>query len=318
MTRKENQLPKRHLDPRIVDIRLALLRFSAEETPLLGIVDQAKLECLVRQIIDSIRRVEFVKRVSARRYPLSVADPASSAFDPLKAAVLRSTSGDLDDAVWLVFLAVHFGKHAKDGWSLVRFVYGGLSSCPRWNWGGVSQSADEFLQWLEENQSGLSKFRFSNHRKYESLSARSPTGTGSVISSYIDWINSDGSFQQIIRRVHQEVGQNPRDVFRQMYKEVGVIRRFGRLAKFDFLSLLGKLGLAPIVPDSAYIGDNATGPYRGIRLLVTGDVQGKLSRAAADEIYVDLGKATGLGMQELEDALCNWQKSPDSYVLFMG
>jgi hypothetical protein len=31
-------------------------------------------------------------------------------FDPLKAAVLHYRRGRVDEAYWLVFLAVHFGK----------------------------------------------------------------------------------------------------------------------------------------------------------------------------------------------------------------
>ena len=33
---------------------------------------------------------------------------------------------------------------------------------------------------------------------------------------------------------------------------------------------------------------------------------------------VDFGQATGLGSQVLEDAICNWQKSPDRYDRFRG
>jgi hypothetical protein len=33
---------------------------------------------------------------------------------------------------------------------------------------------------------------------------------------------------------------------------------------------------------------------------------------------VKLGDALGVGMQVMEDSLCNWQKSPEAYVPFRG
>nr|WP_255616588.1 hypothetical protein [Microvirga puerhi] len=270
------------------------------------------------QLLDSIRRVEFVKRLTLQRFDPDVADPTSTRFDPLKAAVFRSSQGHADDAVWLVFLAVHFGKHAKHGWELTRHVYGRHGEQGIWDWRSISTDLGGFRRWLAAQNAVLRQFRFSNHRKYEGLDAHSRNGTGSIIASFVNWILTAGSLNQLVRTIHLRVGQNPSEVFDALYKDMRKVHRFGRLAKFDFLTLLGKLDLAPIAPGSAYIRDNATGPYLGIRMLVMGDRMGKLTRGQADTIYVELGHALNIGMQELEDALCNWQKSPTKYEYFRG
>jgi hypothetical protein len=291
---------------------------SVRTAVALGLQDLACLDCLVKQLLDSIRRVEFVKRLTTQRYDSAVADPASSRFDPLKAAVFRSTQGKVDDAVWLVFLAVHFGKHGNDGWELARHVYGRIGDRGLWDWQSVSTDLNGFRQWLAAQNATLRQFRFSNHRKYEGLDAHSRNGTGSIVESFVDWVLSEGSLDQLVRAIHLRVGQNPTEVFDALYKDMRKVHRFGRLAKFDFLTLLGKLNLAPIAPGSAYIRDNATGPNLGIRLLVTGNTKGSLTRSQADETYIELGQVLNIGMQELEDALCNWQKSPTKYEYFRG
>jgi hypothetical protein len=272
----------------------------------------------VRQLLDSIRRVEFVKRLTTQRFAPAVANPNSTRFDPLKAAVFQSSQGHVDDAVWLVFLAVHFGKHAKHSWELTRHVYGRVGEQGLWDWQCVSTDLNGFRRWLEAQNAVLRQFRFSNHRKYEGLDAHSRNGTGSIVASFVNWVLATGSLNQLVRELHRRVGQNPTEVFDALYKDMRKVHRFGRLAKFDFLTLLGKLNLAPITPGSAYIYDNATGPYCGIRLLVTGSRTGPLKRSQADAIYVELGQALTIGMQELEDALCNWQKSPTKYDHFRG
>jgi hypothetical protein len=265
-----------------------------------------------------MRRVVFVKRLGAERHDPAVADPRSLRFDPQKAAVVRLNQGDRNDAVWLVFLAVHCGKHAKDGWDLVRHIYGRVGEPGLWDWQSVSIDLGGFRRWLANQNASLRRFRFSNHRKYESLDAFSPNGTGNVVESFVNWIMTAGSLEDLVRTTHRRIGQNPTEVFNALYKDMRQVRRFGRLAKFDFLTLLGKLSIAPIAPGSAYVRDNATGPYLGLCLLVTGNKNGSITRTQADAIYVELGQVLRVGMQELEDALCNWQKSPTEYRYFRG
>jgi hypothetical protein len=83
--------------------------------------------------------------------------------------------------------------------------------------------------------------------------------------------------------------------------------------------MMGKLGLIDVEPNSVYM-NGATGPFAGAQLLFTGQLAGPLSR---HELEHNLDLLDGhlnlpFGMQILEDALCNWQKSPAAYVYFSG
>jgi hypothetical protein len=95
------------------------------------------------------------------------------------------------------------------------------------------------------------------------------------------------------------------------------VRRFGRTARFDYLAMVGKLGLAQIEPGSAYI-QGSTGPVVGARLLFGGRKNADLSALYLDQWLVEIDAELNVGMQVLEDALCNWQKSPVKFDRFRG
>jgi len=63
-------------------------------------------------------------------------------------------------------------------------LYGGLGEGV-WTWRRVSSNVTSFRDWLERHEDALRPYRFSNHRKYQSLSARSRVGTGAVVASYV-------------------------------------------------------------------------------------------------------------------------------------
>ena len=85
------------------------------------------------------------------------------------------------------------------------------------------------------------------------------------------------------------------------------------MARFDYLTMVGKLGLAPIEPGSTYM-QGSTGPFVGARLLFGG----RRSAAELDAWLVELDARLHVGMQVLEDAICNWQKSPGTFGPFRG
>jgi hypothetical protein len=171
---------------------------------------------------------------------------------------------------------------------------------------------------LSENETCLkTKYAFSNHRKYQSLSAYSNVGTGAVVASYVSWIGPPRTHLQKIQELHKIVGQDPRAVFDSLYRSMDSVMGFGRLGKFDFLTMLGKLGVAPIEPGSAYLV-GATGPLQGARLLFTNDARANVSSRELDVRLAKLDAYLGVGMQVLEDSLCNWQKSPKKFISFRG
>ncbi|APT60391.1 hypothetical protein RGI145_23905 (plasmid) [Roseomonas gilardii] len=307
---------------RAKDLAQAIARYQAKTGPLPGLASPHHLDVLVAQFIDSMRRVEFANHIRDAKHDPARMDPTSDLFDPLRAAVLRNRRGENDEAWWLVFLGTHFGKHGTDGWRLARDVYGKLGKGGLWDWMTVSRSPSSFHAWLAANGITLRggdgvRRRFSNHRKYESLQASSKKGTSAIVASYVAWVAPPRTHAELIREFHRTVGQDPQAVFAALYHSMDSVQRFGRLGKFDFLAMLGKLGIAPIDPGSTFLKE-ATGPLQGVRLLYGGARDAKLSAASLEERLKDFSKETGLGAQVLEDALCNWQKKPDVYVRFRG
>lgn len=297
-----------------------LLAIDGRTKRLPGIRDDKMRAVYLEQLIESVRRIEFVRLIRDRPVHLSRADPNSPIFDPLRAAVLHIKNRNFDEACWLVFLFVHFGKHSQDGYRLVRDIYGALGD-QSWTWARITADPAAFRKWLAANENalrtdGVSR-RFGNHRKYETLNANAANGTAAVIESYLEWIMPHGGHQQMIQAASARVGQNPTELFGFLYADMKAVHRFGRLAKFDYLTMLQKLGLASIEPNSAYLNE-ATGPRRGAKLIFANDVEAKINGKRLDEMLIELDRELNVGMQVLEDSLCNWQKSPREFISFRG
>lgn len=290
--------------------------FSQNHTPLKGMNNAQRKTTLIAQIVDSIRRTEYLRMISIRSSSVSLSTPYSGSFQPLAGATVMHKAGRVDDAYWLVFLATHFGKHKVDGWNLTEDIYGKFGQGGVWDWNAASQNPQAIANWLQANypnvtSAGRSR-RFGNHRKYETLKPGS-TGTGHAIATYVDWINTHGSHQALIQNAQAAVGQNPQEVFAFLYRELDNVARLGRLGKFDLLCNLSNLQIAPIYPDKGYIKE-ATGPKSGAQLLF-GDA---LTTSQLEDACVDLATHLNVSAQVIEDSLCNWQKSPDVYVYFNG
>jgi hypothetical protein len=245
------------------------------------------------------------------------AEPKNELFDPLKAAILHQRRGNIEEAFWLVFLFVHFGKHPRAEWRYVREVYGRLGGGGLWDWASISADPARFRSWLDSHQDELKREGlprgFGNHRKYESLEAYSPNGTGSVVETYVGWVNPPRTHQQLMEQACRQVGGDPRKAFDDLYRSMRVVARFGRTARFDYLTMVGKLGLALIEPPSTYM-QGSTGPVQGARLLF-GNHENPVN---LDRWLVEIDAQLQVGMQVLEDALCNWQKSPAKFKPFRG
>jgi hypothetical protein len=151
---------------------------------------------------------------------------------------------------------------------------------------------------------------FGAHRQHERIAS-----SGRTIKSYAHWVGDHGHEAKFDAAA--EISTDRRERFDVLYNEMRGIYRYGRLAKFDYLAMLGKLDLAAVEPGSAYLG-GATGPVSGARLLFAGDKGADLSPDYLDTQLVELDARLGVGMQVLEDALCNWQKSPANFRPFRG
>lgn len=294
-----------------------LLSFERTRRPLPGIRECANREAFTEQLLESVHRVRFVAVLRTRELSDLRADPNNELFDPLKAAILHHRRGNIEEAFWLVFVFVHFGKHARAGWRYAREVYGRLGHGDKWDWSNTSADPAGFRAWLDFQQEDLKREGiiggFGNHRKYESLDAYSPNGTGAAVESYVRWVNPPRTHQQLMEHACREAGGNQRRVFDNLYHSMNAVARFGRTARFDYLTMVGKLGLAMIEPGSTYMG-NSTGPLRGARMLFGADENAQ----TLDRWLVELDAQLNVGMQVLEDSLCNWQKSPAKFKPFRG
>lgn len=295
-----------------------LLQVAQEHFSLPGITDEVSRRVYVLQLVDSIRRVRYVSAIANRDIHPDRGNPQSKMFDPVKAALLHMRAGDIEEACWLVFLFVHFGKHARSGYRYAREVYGALGARPSWTFAAVGADVAGFRAWLDANKDHLMRGvnrGFGNHRKYESLEALGDKGTGATVASYVEWVQTAGSHAALFSQALQAVNHEPQRAFKRLYRSMSAVRRFGRTARFDYLTMLGKMGLAPIRPDSAYFS-SATGPVVGARLMLEGEHG--LTVAEIDRRVGIIANHLGVGFQEMEDSLCNWQKSPNHYKRFLA
>jgi hypothetical protein len=309
----------RFSENRRTELSAAIQDYSCDRVALPGAATAARRISLVAQMVESLRRIKFVKRISIRPIDPRRGDSASNLFDPLRAALLRVRDGDLDEAIWLVFLATHFGKHLQDGWRLMRDVYGD-DGVP-WTYARVANHPDAFEEWLGEAFEWLkgdgSGRRFGNHRKYETLRTDSVRGTSNVVKSYIAWVGANRGHALLLEDAQAALGNDPTVLFDELYRSMGAVISFGRTARFDFLTMVSKLGLANIEPGIPYLV-GATGPLDGARLLFGNDRKAALRAEDLDNMVTALGAYLGVGMQVMEDSLCNWQKSPDKFIAFRG
>jgi hypothetical protein len=285
-----------------------------------GIDDAASREVFIEQLIESIRRVRYIAVMKRRDISPLRADPGSELFDPVKAAEYYRRNGRIEDAFWMVYIFVLFGRNAETKWRLARDVVNRLGQPGLWDWESTSRNPAAFRTWLAANELALKGGdavlrKFGNHRKYESLNADRPTGIGNAVESYVDWVMQHGSHTALFENAAELNAHHPESIFGFVYASMSKVARFGRTARFDYLTMVGKLGLAPVEPGIPYI-KNSTGPLAGAKLLFGGSKDERINPDDLETLVVRLGTGLGVGMQVMEDSLCNWQKNPDEFTKF--
>lgn len=295
------------------DIATALKDHSNTVRSLPGISDPAALDTLSLQFVASLRRETYYVAVQQKPISSRRANPNDSSFDAERAVAYHVQQGSIDEAAWLIFLMTHFARPADTGWRRLQDVYGRLGT-GIWDWQTVSSNPAAFSNWLSANWTQV-RGRFGNHRKYESLRDNSQRGTAKVVESYVAWVMPHGH-KKLFADVVQRAGNDPHVIFDTLYQALNV-KSFGRLAKFDYLSLIGRYSIAPIDAGSAYL-KGATGPTRGARLLFDGKFDGSSSSKTLQSMLDELDASLHVTMKVMEDALCNWQKSPTRFVHFKG
>lgn len=288
---------------------------SENNNVLAGIINPISKHVLIRQMVDSVKRIEYIRTLINCDISEERTNPASSIFDPIRAAIWHNRNGNIDEALWLVLLIIHFGESYTHGWSYTKAVYGKLGSENYWNWNSIKDNIPDFINWLDVNFSRIKSLgKFGNHRQYQSLSATSNAGTGATIRSYVNFFGNDP--HHLIETIDEETRNSPKDFFSYLYKIMNNVMGLGRLGKFDFLTMVGKMSIYPIEPGHPYL-NGATGPLIGAKKLYNLENE---SPAKLNEYLTHLGDNLDFPfiMQILEDSLCNWQKDPGNYINFRG
>lgn len=294
------------------DLRRRLDAYEATEGTPPGLTPDRR-DSLIEQLVDSVRRNQFVDYLTRAELSDSVTDPSDPAhFDPLRAAVVYHRRGNDDEAFWMLFLFVHFGKSRRRGYEYARAFYGRLGGQP-WTWTEVTENLSSLQTWLDNHTEDikLTGGGFGNHRKREGVG-----GIGAVVASYVDWVGSPPVHRSRIDSLVTSAGNDPCRAFALLYDSMRAIYRFGRIACFDYLAMAGKLGLADVHPDKAYF-QGSSGPRKGAALLFRGaDVPTPATALEAEA--AKLRDYLNQPFDVIEDALCNWQKSPDRFKPFRG
>ena len=236
----------------------------------------------------------FHSWASVARTSAVAPDLGDPSWDPCTAILSLNTDGDLEEATWLAFLSTHIGPGTAD-WTSLRAVYSDFGTT-RLSWAEVTSNPGRLLDWYRVHGGQLGELHFTNHRKFESWRQ-----FGDVALSYIRGIarTPDGTQAAFFSADRRSAGEN----FDRLIYELTFVYRFGRLAVYDFLSLLGDLGVYPLAPQKIYL-EGSTGPLAGARRLY-----GSTAPAAElDAKAVDLASRLGVSLGTMEDALCNWQK----------
>ncbi len=274
-----------------------------------GLTSQGHVESFVKQLIDSIKRNDYIFFINSLQFSEQVTDPNSPAFNPIKAVSYYISIGDHEEAIWLIFLIIHFGKNKRYSWNLLRNVYGGLSN-RIWSFDSIQSDFEEFSLWIERNAILIKQnANYGNHRKYESIH-QCPL----VFRSYINLMG--GSQFTYLNDISIAAENANLDVFDELYRHLRIYR-FDRIGKFDFLCMLFKFGIIAHEPRKIYV-EKATGPKIGSKLLFFNNRNDTSRSRIINANIEDLSRIINhpLKMQILEDAICNWQKSPNVYLSF--
>jgi len=305
--------PKRqHRKQQISDL---LLTHHQNVRPLPGIANDVARDTLAMQIVASLRREEYFQ-VIQQRGPISAdrVNPHLDSFEAELGVVHLLQQNAFDEAAWLVFLMVHLAKPTDSGWRRLRDIYGMLGQ-GHWDWASVSANPIAFEEWLAANWRSIGG-KFGNHRKYESLEPGKRRAMGPAVVSYVNWVNGAGGHRTLFSRLVLNAGNDPHVIFDAAYKALPV-KGYGRLGRFDWAAMLARYGFIPAEAGSAYL-QTATGPKNGMRLLFTGSPNARTGHSVLQEWLDELDRTMNVGMEVLEDSICNWQKKPMTFVHFRG
>jgi hypothetical protein len=282
--------------------------------PLNGLHGE-RIDCFIAQLIHSLRRTHYIEAIKKRNLSPERMDPRNENFDPLKASIIHLENKNFNESIWLIYLSTFFGKNIDSGWNLVRLVYLGPNSV--WTFENIKNNFNSFKEWYENTWNKISetnsiKNKFGNHRKYSTLD---PLKNNNPIECFEDYLHKVGENHINLLNYIETNSENKKLSKFSLSYEFSEFKSFGRMSKFDFSSMLCKIGIIESEIDKAFINDS-TGPLKGLKDLLGNQ---NIKPKEADLIFDTINDVLGLGKfrgQVLEDAICNWQKSPNKFKKF--
>lgn len=271
-------------------------QYSQDIQKLPILASTVELSVLAHQLVDSLNRKQYFALLQQRDIHIDRISPYCDLFDPIR-AVIALKERHFDEACWLTFLLVHTGNTASQQWQLVRDLYGNWNKQPQLTWHEVNKNLSPVSLWIKQAHQQPYKPKFGSHRKYETIAQLED-----VIYSYIQWVKRSGGHKALFL----DPAFDPKIRYQQIYAKMNVLR-FGRLAKYDYLGLLSRTGVANLQADQCYLV-GASGPLKGAKRmfgLYEDEALNTMASKFADEFDLDY--------QVFEEALCNWQKSPMHY-----
>jgi hypothetical protein len=290
------------------------LKLVELQIPLNGLHGE-RIDCFIDQIIHSLRRTHYIDTIKQRDISEARIYPNNNQFDPLKASIFHFKNKNIDEAIWLIYLSTFFGKNIDSGWNLLRLVYLGDNS--QWTFENISNNFKEFSKWYKESWKEISstnskKNKFGNHRKYSTLDPEKKLNPIDCFEDYIDKVGVN--HESLFNFIEENSKIKKVSKFSLIYKYSNY-KGFGRMSKFDFSSMICKIGVIESEIDRAFI-NKSTGPLSGLKdLLDNQNIKPQEAELVFNKIndLLDLGPFRG---QVLEDAICNWQKSPNKFKKF--
>ncbi len=268
-------------------------------------IDGSKLNILAKQTFDSIRRIQIYETYRFKSQQ-AVIEGRSFKHTSNPFVLAQRTDLNLQDRVWILYLATYFGKSDKSKWTLFdRATFKKDGSIMKFN--EIEADLDGYFKYLSSFDF-FEGCKYSNHRKFVAKKLQGSKGLFRSIEFVVKNIELYSSGKKMS--------------FHEMYLLADKIPGFGRLANFDFTSTLVKCGLNVEQPKSMY-ADHSTGPLDGLKLLLrltksntSKESQKRLSRELM-EWFLKHSDIFMLG-QVLEDSICNWQKDTRKYIRYTG
>lgn len=270
------------------------------------VIPKKIIETLALQTLDSIKRIQIYESYRERAQNADN-DSLSYYHTYIPFILTQRKTISLENKIWFLYLATYFGKSRKSKWDLFRRASFD-SNNELLSVEGILSNRKNYFDYLKS----IDFFKdadFSNHRKF--IAKRLEGNKGFINSSnYVLDNLSKFLFTSFVS-------------FDEVYCRSHKIPNFGRMAAFDFTSSLCKCELKVKEPESMYL-KNSTGPLVGLGYFLKMANGKNITKANkvkfGNELLEWFLKNSDIFMvaQVLEDSICNWQKSPKSYMRYFG